>query len=123
MLLENEDGEKTLGDLQATVDRGEELTVEDQVLLVLLPLMGQMRPLEDVLPRAARLARGLPAARRELVVAALLGLAYNRVDVRTIKAILEEHSMPTSALERYISHRLTEGWNDGLKTGLEQGLE
>lgn len=122
VLLGNENGEKALNDLQEKVDRGEELTAEDQVLLILLPLMAQKQPLEEILPRAARLARRLPAARREITVGALLGLAYNRVDIRTIEAVLEEYRMQ-SVLEQYIAHRLTKGLEQGREQGREQGLE
>ncbi len=69
----NEDGDKTLNDLRLKGDGGEAPTAEDRAPLTLLPLMGCSQAMEDMLPEATR----------GMIVAALLGLAYNRREATT----------------------------------------
>ena len=107
VLLGNEDGTSVLRELREKVARGETLTQDDQVQLIFLPLMRQEQALEEILPEAARLSEALPAETREMTVGALLGLAYHRVDVAVIMAILKEMGMQ-SVLEQLIDYRLAQ---------------
>ncbi len=107
VLLGNEDGASVLRALREKVARGEALTQDDQVQLIFLPLMRQEQALEEILPEAARLSETLPVETREMTVGALLGLAYHRVDVSVIMAILKEMGMQ-SVLEQLIDYRLAQ---------------
>jgi len=107
VLLGNEDGTSVLHELREKVARGETLTRDDQVQLFFLPLMRQEQSLEEILPEAARLSTALPVETREMTVGALLGLAYHRVDVAVIMAILKEMGMQ-SVLEQLIDYRLAQ---------------
>lgn len=70
------DGEAVVARLRERVAAGQSPSEEERTRLKLLPLLGQSRPLPEVLAEVAGLACSLPRAEREDIIATMVGLAW-----------------------------------------------
>jgi hypothetical protein len=75
--LGQRDGEAVVARLREVIGRGGELSSLERLDVMLLPLMGQSRPLPEVLREVAGLARALPQPVRDEVVGTIVGLSYH----------------------------------------------
>jgi hypothetical protein len=80
--------------------------------LKLLPLMKQVRPLDEVVREVARLTDGLPQSLREETLGTMLGLGYNYLDLMLIDQLLKEPTV-ANALEQLVIDSLARGKVEG----------
>jgi len=115
------DGEAVVARLRERIAAGESPSEDERTRLKLLPLMGQRRPLQEVLAEVAVLVRGLPRAEREEIIGTMVGLAYNYVESEFTEQLLEVLQM-ANALENLIADTLVQGRTEGKAEGIAEGI-
>ena len=115
------DGEAVVARLRERIAAGESPSEGERTRLKLLPLMGQRRPLQEVLAEVAVLVRGLPRAEREEIIGTMVGLAYNYVESEFTEQLLEVLQM-ANALENLIADTLVQGRTEGKAEGKAEGI-
>jgi len=115
------DGEAVVARLRERIAAGESPSEGERTRLKLLPLLGQSRPLAEVLAEVAGLARSLPRAEREDIIGTMVGLAYNYVEPGFAGLLLEVLTMANS-LESLIADTLVRGRAEGKAEGIAEGI-
>jgi len=115
------DGEAVVARLRERIAAGESPSEDERTRLKLLPLLGQSRPLPEVLAEVAGLARSLPRAEREDIIGTMVGLAYNYVEPGFAGQLLEVLTM-ANALESLIADTLVRGRVEGKAEGKAEGI-
>lgn len=122
IFLGREDGDAVLARLRAVAAQGDALTPGDRVDLILLPLMRQTRPLEQVLAEAIATTETLPPEERAETGGAMAGLAYTYLDKDVAVALLEALKM-RNALREWLEQEIGQGIEQGIEQGKAQGIE
>jgi len=120
IFLGREDGDAVLARLRAVAAQGDALTPGDRVDLILLPLMRQTRPLEQVLAEAIATTETLPPEERAETVGAMVGLAYTYLDKDVAVALLEALKM-SNALREWLEQEIGQGIEQGIEQGKVEG--
>lgn len=120
LFLGQEDAEAVLARLRDKQASGEPFEATDRIDLVLLPLMRQQRPLEEVLREVAAIAAGLPREERARTIGALVGLAYHYVDEAVSAELLEGLRM-ANAIEELLNETIAQGIAQGVAQGRAEG--
>ncbi len=121
LYLGQRDGEAVVARLRDVVASGAVLSPAEQLDVMLLPLMGQRRPLPEVLREVAGLARSLPQETREAVIGTMTGLAYNYVEPMLAEQLLEVLRM-ANVLEDLLVETLVRGRTEGQVTFGQQAV-
>jgi hypothetical protein len=119
--LGQRDGEAVVARLREVTGRGGELGSRERLDVMLLPLMGQSRPLPEVLREVAGLARTLPQPVRDEVIGTMIGLAYNYLEPALAEGLLEVLRM-ANALENLVADALTKGALAALVKGRQEDI-
>ena len=117
ILLAKQDAEAVLSRLKAKRGRQEPFADEDLVDLVLAPLMGQRRPLIEVVPELLPLVDALPPAQRRDTMGSIVGLAYHYFEAPIAASLLEVLKM-SNVLEELITSGILKGREEEKRASL-----